>query len=54
MPENNCFQKVFENNLYGPIKDIKAGFQIVSYNTTSDKLKYKPCVKMLALQARGH
>ena len=34
------------------MKDMKIGFQSVPYNN-SDKLKYYPCVKMLALQARG-
>ena len=58
MSENNCFQKVFEKSICGPVKDMKVGFQSVPYNTKkisdSDKLSYYSYVKMPALQARVH
>ena len=41
MPEGNCFQKVFDKNMCGPVKDMKVAFHSVPENTKgiSDTVK---------------
>ena len=52
MPEGNYFQKVFEKNMCGPVKDMKVAFHSVPENTKgildSDEMNYysDSCVKI--------